>query len=84
VDNDVPLANADPPEEAVYHCIAVPVALNPATVGLELVQNDCAEAVGADTNVIVPEALTFCVVALVLEHATLPDGVPEALVVVLT
>ena len=34
-------ANGDPPDDALYHCSAVPVAVRLATVGFVLLQNVC-------------------------------------------
>ena len=45
--NAVVPAKADPPVDAAYHWIPVPVATKSATVGLSALQNACALAVGA-------------------------------------
>jgi hypothetical protein len=45
----VDVASGDPPDEAAYHCILVPVAVRLATVGLAPEQKLCdALPVGAD------------------------------------
>ena len=58
--NAVVLAKAVPPVAAAYHCKPVPVATKSATVAL--LQNVCADAVGA---VVV---FTVTVVLALLEH----------------
>ena len=55
-------ANGEPPVEALYHCSVLPVATRLATVGLVLLQNVCAVAVGAAViglTVTVTEVLTL-------------------------
>ncbi len=43
----MPAANGEPPVDAVYHCMAVPVATRLATVGEVALQKVCALAAGA-------------------------------------
>ena len=56
--NAVPEANAVPPVETLYHCMAVPVAVKLATVGLLPVQNACVTLPVGATGVVFTVAVT--------------------------
>ena len=71
---EVEPVKGDPPVDPEYHCIADPVAVKSATVGLAPEQKVCeAEPVGAAGIAIpVPLAAAFTVVAPPPETAILP------------